>query len=815
MTIHQHPATPDLSTTPPDLGELVELIPDGDFPMAGGLDPYVLGASPTAYGRVGQYGQCDPYLPRTGDQVDSKLDAALELDQLVLLVGPSKAGKTRSMFEVVRRGLPKARVVVPLPGAIEQLAKHPRISDSSDSLVVWLDDLERFVAHDAPLTPNLLRRLLSRKGRTVVVATLRTTERDRMRVDAGELNREIRLLLEQSCEIPLDHSSTDETERSNAAALYPGERLTVHGIGEVLAGARELLQRYDDARDSDGVIQHAVIRTVIDWARVGRPEPIPEPLLAQLVPRVLLEIRPDLDVTDDDVAFAIVAARKPPAGVGRVAPILRTVTGDTRGYRPFDYLLAADDGQSRRPRSIPDFMWQIASQSTDSGTLLAVGITAYQRGNASASAQAFRRAADLGLPLAINNLGAISEQVGDAAEAEQYYRDAAATGLHLAMNNLASLLLRRGEADEAMRWFRSAADHGDHLAATALGGLAETRGDLSDAIAWYQRAAEGGYPPAINAIGALMDNAGDRHQAEKHFRQAASAGNLAAVANLALVYERRKELDTAEALYRTAAARGLVQAMSGLGNVMFEKRRFDEAEHWYTKAASAGDFVAMNNLGSMASKQGDRATSQSWYLKAANAGFVLAQENLACQLQSDGDLAGAKHWYSTAAAAGSPAAMNSLGGLAMEGSDSTSAEYWFRRGADGGNTHAMFNLARQLDNRGESEEATSWFVTAADAGHPESNLAVGMRLLQSGEHASAEAYLIAAVHAGLTLATSPLAMCYLLQQKFDSAENTLQPAASNGNAGAMHGLGILHQIRGEHAKAALWYRKATAAGYPE
>ncbi|MFD3510074.1 tetratricopeptide repeat protein [Nocardia sp. NPDC058666] len=530
-----------MSATLPHPEELVEFFPAGDFPIVGKLDPYVLGATSTAYGRVGQCGQSDPYLPRTGDQVDSRLESALALGQLVLLVGPSKAGKTRTMFEVVRRGLSDARVVVPLPGAIVQLAKHPRISDSSDPLVIWLDDLQRFVTHDAPLTPKLLRRLLSRKGRTVVVSTLRTTERDRLRADAGELNRETRLLLEQSCEISLDHSSADETERSNAAALYPEERLAVHGIGEVLAGARELLQRYDDARDSDGVVQHAVIRTVIDWARVGRPEPIPESLLAELVPRTLLEIRPDLDVTDNDVVAAIMAARKPPAGVGRIAPILRSATGDARGYRPFDYLLAADDGQSRKPRSISDFMWQVAVQSEDSGTVLAVGITAYQRGNTSASAQAIRRAADLGLPLAINNLGAISEQAGEVGEAEQYYRDAAATGLHLAMNNLASLLLRRGDTDEAMRWYRSAADCGDPLAATTLGGLAETRGDLIEAAEWYQRAADGDYPPAINAIGSLLDVTGDGHQAEEYFRQAASAGNLAAICNLALMHERRKE----------------------------------------------------------------------------------------------------------------------------------------------------------------------------------------------------------------------------------------------------------------------------------
>ena len=64
------------------------------------LDPYTLGAAPSAYGNAGTFGQRDEYVPRTKDE---PLAAALRPGRLVVLTGPSKAGKTRTAFEVVAR----------------------------------------------------------------------------------------------------------------------------------------------------------------------------------------------------------------------------------------------------------------------------------------------------------------------------------------------------------------------------------------------------------------------------------------------------------------------------------------------------------------------------------------------------------------------------------------------------------------------------------------------------------------------------------------------------------------------------------------
>jgi len=81
------------------LAGLVDVLVQGQLPRVAGLDPYTLGATPSAYGNPGTYGECDNYVPRSKD---GPLAAALQAGRLVIVVGPSKVGKTRTAFEVLR-----------------------------------------------------------------------------------------------------------------------------------------------------------------------------------------------------------------------------------------------------------------------------------------------------------------------------------------------------------------------------------------------------------------------------------------------------------------------------------------------------------------------------------------------------------------------------------------------------------------------------------------------------------------------------------------------------------------------------------------
>jgi hypothetical protein len=376
---------------PGPLAALAELVVDGDLPRIADLNPYRLGATASAFGNSQDYGRQDPYVPRLGNDVDHRLFKALDGSDLVLLVGPSKAGKTRTCFEAILKHSPHARLLAPLPGMFARLVEHPRVQDSDDAVVVWLDDLDRFLTHSSSLTPALLARLTNRSGRTIAIATLRSEARARLREATGELTRDARLLLEQARTIHLASTSSDPSEQSLAAAIYPNQDIR-HGLAEGLAGAPRLLEGHDDALHTNPVL-HAVVEAVVDWARAGRADPIPEQTLIAVVIDSLQHTRLDLEVTEKQAQNAISQARTPQFGAGRVAALTtHQLHVDQRGYRPFDYLVASADGQDRPPRPIPERMWRWVLHEADVDVAADVGIAADLRGNRSVATRAFRRA---------------------------------------------------------------------------------------------------------------------------------------------------------------------------------------------------------------------------------------------------------------------------------------------------------------------------------------------------------------------------------------------------------------------------------------
>ncbi|WP_161807987.1 tetratricopeptide repeat protein [Mycobacterium intracellulare] len=420
------------------LADLVEVLDGQHLPLVRSLNPYELGTTPSTFGNAQTYGQCDPYVRRARDNdIASALAASLVTHQLVLLIGPSKAGKTRTAFEAIREHFPDALLLSPQPGAFGRLVADPRIAASTDTIVVWLDDLERLISHADPLRPALLSQLTSRTGRTIVLATLRREQRDRLR-QGGELLRDTRLLLDHAITINIDPlTSEDPEEQAAANRAYPGQNLEF-GLAARLAGAPSLLQRYDDARHADP-LRHSVIRVSIDWVRVGRPDPIPDANLAALA-RDAIEIqRPDLDATDQQVAEAIKNSRTPPEGSGRVAALtVHRLPDGTRGYRPFDYLVAADDGQGHPLRPIPERFWATVLNNAPPVAAFAVGFAAFQRGNIRAATMASRQAAEAGIISAMFNLGVLFADHQDAEDlpaARKWYEKAAAAGDVNAMVN--------------------------------------------------------------------------------------------------------------------------------------------------------------------------------------------------------------------------------------------------------------------------------------------------------------------------------------------------------------------------------------------
>ncbi|MEE6140575.1 tetratricopeptide repeat protein [Mycobacterium sp. 050128] len=841
-TLRQIATKQDAASAPPEsevLADLVEVVDGDDLPMVAGLDPYRLGATPSPFGDAQTYGEHDPYVPRTRD--NDLATALADRNQLVLLVGPSKAGKTRTAFEAVRKHFPQARLLFPRPGMFGRLVADPRLHNSPDTVVVWLDDLDRYVSDADPLTPALLSRLNSRSGRTVVLATLRQEQRDRL-YQGGALLRDTRVLLEHAITVDLAPlTGEDPDEQAAAGRAYPGQDLEF-GLAARLAGAPELLKRYDDALYTDP-LRHSVIRVAIDWVRVGRPDLIPESALAALALGAFETERPDLDATEQQAVDAIKAARTPQEGWGRVAALItRRLTDHTRSYRPFDYLVAADDGQNHPLRPIPESFWNVALNNAPPIIALVVSLAAFQRENIPVAIKASRQAAAAGLGAAMFSLGLLladHQDPEDLPGARRWYEKAAAAGNTDAMVNLGVLLATRWDPpdlDAARRLYERAAATGDTDAMVNLGVLFADLQDppnLTLASRWYLLAAAAGNTNAMNNLGVLFAERNDLNAERSWYEKAADAGNAGAMINLGLLAEREDppDLETANDWYQKAADAGNTDAMVNLGVFLVAEGDSRAARRWYENAAHLGNTRAMVNLAMLLAEQDDSSSLNAafeWLTKAANAGDIYAMNNLGLLLihrMNPPEPAAGRAWLKKAADRDDADAMVSLGLLAAQENppDLTTASNWYKKAADAGHAGAMFNLGLLAEqaNPPHLETAHAWYQKAAGTGETNAMVNLGGLATHSNppDLLAARHWYETAAELGNTTAMINLGVLFAdLQDTPDlpAARHWYETAAKLGNTTAMVNLAMLLAGRWKPPDpdaARGWLAKAAAAGH--
>ena len=697
-------------------GLVDQLGPGGDLPTVGDLTPYQLGADPTRYGNRDSHGLHDPYVRRTAAQVDQRLAEILMSppQSLVLLVGPSKAGKTRTAFQALMTTWPGARLAKPDPTHVAQVLDHPRISGSNWPLVIWLDDVQRFLVGDHPLTPARLAALLKRPGPTVVIATLRQEERARLS-EGAELVAGARQLLDdaETNTVYLKPTSADPDEQDAARFLYPDLDLDEYGLAEQLAGAPALLRQYTDA---DPLLR-AILETAIDWERVGVPDAIAQDDLSDLAKRRLPLIAKFLDPTEEDMQLTITKARTPPLdfegrSTGQLAALLvhRTESGGW-SYRAYPYLVAHEDGQDGPPRALPGAFWHQVLDRVSPEAADAIGEAAYSRGNIDAAVAALTIAVETRHPKTMYNLAFLLAERVDPPEldaARGWYERAAEAGYFDAMRSLGILLATMvdpPELDAAREWYERAAEAGHINAMTSLGNLLSDRvepPELDAARGWYERAAEAGDTDAMINLGILLATMVDPPEldaAREWYERAAEAGDTDAMHNLGLLLATMvdpPELDAARGWYERAAEAGHTDAMRNLGILlatMVDPPELDAARGWYERAAEAGDTDAMLNLGILLATRVDPPeldAARGWYERAAEAGDTDAMLNLGILLATQVDppeLDAARGWYERAAEAGDTDAMLNLGILSesqVDPPELEAARGWYERAAEAG-----------------------------------------------------------------------------------------------------------------------------------
>jgi hypothetical protein len=525
------------------LAELLRRPPvqNGRLPAVAEVDPHEVGASPTRYSIEGRAS----YVPRPGQ--DRRLRSLLTAEPVVLVVGPATSGKSRTAYEAAAAVWGEAGFVQPKarPYAVRDLLDLDADAPLDPGrLLIWLDDLDDYLAEAGGLDVTTLQRAADRVPPAVVVATIRDEGHRQLRQSRGESGATARAVLQlaERGRVDLPREPTPE-ERTAARLSYPEEDFSdPHlGVAERLVSAPELLDRFLAAKDNN---PHgwAVVKVAIDWQRVGLTRPVPRSGLRRLYEYELIETHPHLDPTDTDFAAGLTWARRP--AVSRVAQLTTRRDPDgTQSYQAVEYL---EDHATSQRWVVPDAVWHSAMDLVSVEELLAMGRQAeiaFARPDIAEAA--WRRAAEAGHPDAMTNLAALLDRLGRIVEVERWYRRAAEAGHPGGMYNLGLLRFERGDAEslrEAEQWWRTAAQAGDPGALYSLSVLLQRRGDeesLREAEWWSQRAAEaaGGrvFPkPAepVHAAEAVIEFSGDVTDLQKQMLTAALRGFMAHLESL-------------------------------------------------------------------------------------------------------------------------------------------------------------------------------------------------------------------------------------------------------------------------------------------
>ena len=487
------------------------------------IDPTVIGVDPAAQDLL-DGGRLPRYLPRN---VDAELVLALTEavdgrgSWLVVVVGASKVGKSRSLFHALRvceQTCPAAkdlRVVAPVDGdALRALllpGQGPRLG--ARSAVLWLDDVEPFL--NQAVTWQVLQEW-HRGGRgRIVVATYGGKGSDLV-AEAGagdKLTTAAGQLLQQAREI---HMTT--TTEAELAAIDRGaalrRRLTEQeralmarfGAAAFLVAGPALERKLVTARHAPGAPPCpegvAVVRAAVDWARCGRTDPITDDILRRVWPHYL---PPGSTSLDDDFARGVQWALRPVAGT--VALLYRTGS-----YAAYDYVVRLVRDQAGAVGS-RDEMWSVAVDTASPAGAMAVAVAAYNSSRLETAAAACTRARESAGPvtaaIAGYNLGVVLGELGrseDAVRAYQQvidrYGDDPAPALReqtaKALYNMGVDLGVLGRSEDAVRAYQQVIDrYGDDPApalreqtAKALAGVGYSLGVLGrseDAVRAYQQ----------------------------------------------------------------------------------------------------------------------------------------------------------------------------------------------------------------------------------------------------------------------------------------------------------------------------------------
>jgi hypothetical protein len=575
----------------------------------------------------GQEQYLPAFVPRDkGPEIREWMRQARDDGGFLVLVGDSSVGKTRLLYEAAREVLGDFSVLAPDLGDGDLVNKIAGASFPLPRMVVWLDELQRFLdgpyfttPEYKPVTSAAIRLLLDARSPVIILGTLWPDhDQDLRETEPGPAKQprhpNARDVLDDRWlhAVYLKTFSGVEREKARGLRLRDPrleEALTYrdYGVTEVLAGAPQLMRRYEQASEE----QQAVLNAAIDARRLGIQAPLTKALLRAAVGGYLSTLHSDDTWLDPVLADLI----QPDRATAPLIPVLNQAKREIVGYTVADYLLQ-HASRERRSVRVPASTWDAALRhirNPDDASRLAH--SARYRMLYCYAIPLYRRAADAGNTWAARPLADLLT----AREDLDGLRVLAASDRYAAMR-LVGLLKERGDlekaeiveaeiADDENPAEGSARADGWRAAAGAARQLA-ARGDLDGLRALVNT----GSRWALDALIDLLEERGDLDG----LRDLADAGDWHAARRLAFVLEERGDLAGAEQLLREWVKAGDDSAAMELTYMLEERGDLDGLRD----LADAGIGRAATRLAELLERRGDLAGAEELVRGCIDAGYA-------------------------------------------------------------------------------------------------------------------------------------------------------------------------------------------------
>ncbi|MFC4588498.1 S1 family peptidase [Sphaerisporangium corydalis] len=560
------------------------------------------------------------------------LERARSASRMIVLVGGSSTGKTRSAYEGVRDQLGAWDLIHPFTS--DELIATLRSRQDHPRTILWLNEGQiYFDGARGEAAAESVRRALTRPGPVVVVTTMWPDYWFAFTrppaPGAPDPHRQIRELLDLAVRVDVPERFGEQDLA--AAARLAGEDARIasalessahgHGLTQILAGGLDLIHRWENASNPYG---RALITAAIKLRHLGHQDAISPALLRDAG---TLELTgPQLAGApgtwfEDAVAYASQPVK------GAIAPLTATApaVGQTRGYELADYLFYYGRA-SHRTGPPADALWDVLARHTSQpDDLNRLGAAAANRARYRHAALLWRAALVRGSGETFWSLRRLLLRAGRTGEAEEVLSLAPVVD-RTTLPTLIGLLQRAGRPDRARDLLREAADAGDTGAARRLAVLLVQSGRRQEGERELRRAAATGDRDAARLMASLLERTPPPEQTPSeqtpsgetpsdrtppggapssgranpgraarhgHTRAAASAHEMAV-----FLFRTGREED-AERLLRESAASGDHDAAHLLASLLLRADRRADAETLLRETAGRGDPAAAHRLKAM------------------------------------------------------------------------------------------------------------------------------------------------------------------------------------------------------------------------